>query len=260
LRVYDRAMLTDPLFYLVAIPAVIILGLAKGGFAGVGILAMPLMVQHVPPLQAATILMPILVVQDAVGVWAFHRSFDRRTLLIMLPGAAIGVAAGYFLAAKVDVAAIELAIGVISVAFALQKLWAARAINLAVKEGPKDWVGFLCGMASGFTSQVSHAGGPPFQVFALSKRWDRDVFIGTSTLFFTAVNYFKVPAYVALGQFTRENLLISAALLPLAILATWAGVVLVRRVPADRFYMMIYILLVLLGGKLIFDGVHGLWF
>jgi uncharacterized membrane protein YfcA len=127
-----------------------------------------------------------------------------------------------------------------------------------VKDGPAAWVGFICGVGAGFTSQVAHAGGPPFQVYALSKRFERDVFIGTSTVFFAVVNYMKVPAYIALGQFNRTNLLVSAALIPLAIFATWAGVVLVRKVSSDRFYTLIYILLVLLGVKLIWDGGHGL--
>jgi uncharacterized membrane protein YfcA len=251
-------MITDPFFYLVAFPAVMIVGLSKGGFAGLGVLGIPILSMAISPVQAASIMLPILIVQDAVGVWAFRKAYDIKTLKLMLPAAVIGITAGYLLAALVRPAAIELAVGLIALGFGVQRLWAARAIEAAVKEGPHAWVGFLCGAVSGFTSQIAHAGGPPFQVYALSKRFERDVFIGTSSIFFAAVNWLKVPAYMALGQFTRQNLLTSLALFPLALLSTWLGVLLVRKVSKERFYTFCYTLLMLLGLKLIWDGGHGL--
>jgi uncharacterized membrane protein YfcA len=83
----------------------------------------------------------------------------------------------------------------------------------------------------------------------------RDVLIGTTAIFFAAVNWIKVPAYFALGQFTRVHLLASLALMPLAILSTFAGVWLVRRVDAARFYSLIYGLMLLIGLKLAYDGL-----
>jgi uncharacterized membrane protein YfcA len=161
----------------------------------------------------------------------------------------------------VSVAAVELSIGVISIAFSLQRLWAERAVKAAeaIEAGPaKPWLGVLCGAAAGFTSQVAHAGGPPFQIYALPRRLPRDVFIGTSAIFFATVNWMKVPAYIALGQFTPQVLTTAAVLLPLALASTWAGVWLVRRVPAEGFYKVIYLLLIAVGGKLAWDGIHGL--
>src|SRR3954452_14326106 len=88
---------------------------------------------------------------------------------------------------------------------------------------------------------------PPFQVYVLPQRLARDVFVGTGAVLFAAINWIKVLPYVALGQFTRNNLLTSMALLPLAVLATWFGVLLVRRVSGERFYTAIYLLLILVG-------------
>jgi len=250
-------MLVDPLFYTVAIPAVILLGLAKGGFSGLGLAGVPLMALAVSPVQAASILLPILIVQDAVSVWAFRRTWDRRALAVTLPGAVAGIALGYALAAYVSTAAVELAVGLISMIFALQRLWTARRPLAPVSHAPA-WFGLACGAAAGFTSQIAHAGGPPFHIFLLPRRLDRDVFVGTSALFFAVVNWIKVPAYAALGQFTSENLLAGAVLAPLAVASTWAGVLLVRRVSGARFYTLIYVLLVLVGAKLVFDGASGL--
>lgn len=253
-------MLTDPFFYAVAIPAVILLGMAKGGFAGIGLVAVPLMALAISPVLAASITLPILIVQDVVSVWAFRKTWDRRVLAVMLPSAAVGIGLGYGLAAFVEVGAVELAVGAISVVFALMRLWAERAAAPTRITRPErlPWRGVLAGIAAGFTSQIAHAGGPPFQIYVLPKNLPRDVFIGTSAIFFAVVNWMKVPAYWALGQFTREVMLTAAVLLPLAIASTSAGVWLVRRVPAARFYRIIYVLLIVVGGKLAWDGAASL--
>jgi uncharacterized protein len=249
-------MITDPLFYAAAIPAVIILGLAKGGFAGLGILAVPLMALAASPVQAASITLPILIVQDVVSVWAFRHSFERSILLLMVPSAAVGIAAGYALAAFVSSAAVELAIGIVSIAFALFRLKADRGLAKAPEQSLA--AGAFWGAVAGFTSQIAHAGGPPFQIYVLPKRLARDTFIGTSALFFAIINWIKVPAYAALGQFTETNLLTAAVLMPLAIVSTAAGVWLIRRVPTERFYTLIYALLLAVGAKLVWDGTMGL--
>ena len=104
-------MIDDPLFYAAAVPAVIMMGLAKGGFAGIGAMALPLIALVISPVQAAAILLPILIVQDMVSVWAFRRDWDRGILLVMVPGAVVGIAAGYLLAAKVSSVAVLGALG-----------------------------------------------------------------------------------------------------------------------------------------------------
>jgi uncharacterized protein len=225
--------------------------------------AVPLIALAISPVTAASIILPILLVQDVVSVWAFRKTWDRGLLVLMLPAAAVGVFLGWSLAAFVREAAVELAVGAISVVFALQRLWAERAVKAAeqVEARPgRAWLGALCGAAAGFTSQVAHAGGPPFQIYVLPRRLPRDAFIGTSAIFFAVVNWMKVPAYVALGQFTPKVLATAAVLLPLAIASTWGGVWVVRRVPAEGFYKVIYALLIVVGGKLAFDGARGLLF
>lgn len=253
-------ILTDPFFYLVAVPAVILLGLAKGGFSGMGVIAVPLMALAVSPVLAASITLPILIVQDVVSVSAFRKTWDKGVLLLMLPSAAVGIGLGYALAAFVRPGAVELAVGVIAVVFSLHRLWLDRAGApiLDVRPERVPWRGVLAGITAGFTSQLAHAGGPPFQIYVMPKRLPRDVFIGTSAIFFAVVNWMKVPAYWALGQFTPQALSTALVLLPLAIASTWAGVWLVRRVPAARFYQIVYGLLVVVGAKLAWDGALAL--
>jgi uncharacterized membrane protein YfcA len=252
-------MITDPLFYVAATPAVILLGLSKGGFSGVGMLSLPLMALFISPVQAAAITLPILIVQDVVSVWAFRHSWHGRNIAILLAGAVAGIALGYLLAARVSDAAVTLAVGLISVAFAVRRLILERGQG-EVTPTPADVPrGLFWGVVTGFTSMIAHAGGPPFQIYVLPQRLQRDVFVGTGAIFFALINWIKVPPYIALGQFTSENLGTSVALFPLAIAATWAGVWLVRRVPAERFYTIIYGLLVCVGLKLVHDGARALF-
>ncbi len=243
------------LFYALAVPAVVLLGLSKGGFAGLGALSLPMLALASSPVRAAAILLPILIVQDIVGVWAFRRDWDAAILGWMLPGAGIGIVLGYLFAAQVSTAAVLALVGAISVLFGLYRLWSERRGTVAVAAQAPGWVGSLLGIASGFTSQIAHAGQPPFQVYVLPRRLPRDVLVGTTAIFFAAVNWAKVPAYWALGQFDRDTLGVAALLLPVAIASTFAGVWLVRRVSPERFYTTIYALMVLVGGKLIWDAL-----
>lgn len=174
-------------FYVAAVAAVSILGLAKGGFAGIGAIATPpLLLLVVDPARAASIILPILLVQDAVSVWIFRRDYDAPTLLRLLPYAAGGVMLGYLLASKVSPLAVELALGAISILFGLHQLLWRPAAQAVVKAGPV-WLGPVCGLASGFTSQLAHAGGPPIQIYFVARRFERDRFIGTMTWLFAAV-------------------------------------------------------------------------
>ena len=246
-------MITDPLFYAAAVPAVVLLGLAKGGFSGIGVLAVPLMALVVSPVQAASITLPILIVQDAVSVWVFRRAWDGRHLAVLIPSSLVGIALGYVLAAHVSSAAVELAVGLISLVFGVRQLWIIQR-GVVRPHQSSDVIGSVWGVIAGFTSQIAHAGGVPFQIYMLPKRLERDVFLGTSAIFFAATNWMKVPTYAALGQFTRANMATSLALFPLAIGSTIVGAKLIRRVEPERFYTLVYVLLILTGLKLTWDG------
>ncbi|BCJ89870.1 UPF0721 transmembrane protein [Terrihabitans soli] len=248
-------MISDPHFYLAAIPAVILMGLAKGGFAGIGMLGVPMLALVVSPVQGAAITLPILMVQDAISIAAYWKKWDTRNILILMPGAIIGIIIGYLLAAKVSDGPFYLALGFISVVFGLRSLFAA---NLTPKKAGIP-AGLFWGVAAGFTSMIANAGAPPFQLYVLPQRLARDIFVGTSIAFFAIVNWIKLPGFWALGQFTEQNMLTTAVLIPLAVVSTWAGVWLVRRTSNDRFYKIIYGLMVLVGLKLMHSGIELIW-
>jgi uncharacterized membrane protein YfcA len=235
---------------------VVLVGLAKGGFTGLGALGTPLMALGMrDPVRAAAILLPILIAQDVVGVTAFRRTWSGRILAIMLPGAVVGIGLGYLLAATISDAAVMAVLGVISILFGAYRLWADHGGRISAATDSPAWVGTLFGIATGFTSQIAHAGGPPFQMWVMPRKLDRDTFVGTSAIFFAVVNWMKVPAYAALGQFTLANAAATVILLPVAVLSSLAGVKLVRKVPMQRFYAIVYWLMIIAGAKLLLDGL-----
>ncbi len=242
----------DILFYTVATLAVAIVGLAKGGFAGLGAASMPLLVLVMDPIRAAAMLLPILLVQDVVSVWAFRKSYDGRTLAWMVPGALFGVFLGWLLASSVDSDVVRALVGGIAVVFGLYRL---TGFQIPESRPLPQGLAAFWGMVSGFTSQVAHAGGPPFQVWALTRKFPHTVFIGTSSIFFAVVNWIKVPAYLALGQFTGANMRLTMMFMPVAIASTFAGVWLVKRIRPERFYGVINVLLVAVGLALLWDSL-----
>ena len=251
-------MITDPAFYVAAVPAVILLGLAKGGFAGLVIISMSLLSLVINPVRAAAIVLPILIVQDLVSLWAYRRSFDKEALLILLPGAFIGVLFGAATAAYVSEATVRVVIGVVAVLFAGNHFlgFVGKLSHSPLATGRA--AGRFWGAVSGFTSLVSHAGGPPYQVWMLSRRLDREIMVGTTTWYFAILNIIKTPVFIGAGQLDRSALLTAAALMPLAVAATLAGIWLVRRTPVERFYDIIHALLLIVGLKLAYDGLSAL--
>ncbi|MDZ3830767.1 MAG: sulfite exporter TauE/SafE family protein [Sphingopyxis sp.] len=250
-------LLSDPATLAILIVAVILLGMAKGGLAGVGSLATPLAALVLPPATAAALLLPVLIVQDVISVWSFRATWDRWIIAWMLPGAALGILAGYFYADGVDEARLMAALGAITLAFGLYRLWIERGGRIPAASQSPGWVGSIFGALTGFTSQIAHAGGPPFQMWVAPRKLPHLTFVGTSSVLFAAVNWMKVPAYVALGAFPHDVVVAAALLMPLAIGSTLLTVRWLKRIDGARFYILIYLLMVLLGAKLMWDGLAG---
>lgn len=247
--------LSDPAVLIAAIAAVTLVGLAKGGLTGLGALGTPILALAMPPVQAAAILLPILIVQDAVSVFAFRRDWDRWVVGWMLPGALAGIALGWWFAAALDEHVVLALLGAITLGFGLYRLWIERGGRIVAPSRSPGWVGSLFGVALGLASQIAHAGGPPFQMWVAPRRLPHTLFVGTGAVLFAIVNWAKVPAYLALGAFDRSALLTSALLLPVAIASTLAGVRIVRRLDGRAFYRIVYLLMIALGLKLLWDAL-----
>ena len=251
-------LLTNPWFYAAAIPATILIGLSKGGLGGaMGQVGVPLMALVMPPVQAAAIMLPILIVMDVASLWSWRGYRDNKTLKLMLPGAFVGIGIGWLTASIVTDDMVKLIVGAIAIIF-FARWMLASAARRASAQPHNAASATLWSTLAGFTSFVAHAGGPPYQVYALPLRQDPKIYNGTSVIFFAIVNAVKVLPYFALGQFDTANLRASAVLLPLAPLATFAGAWIVKRMRPEVFYPFMYVMILLMGLKLTYDGMVSL--
>lgn len=248
-------MIDDPLFYAAAIPAVLIMGISKGGFgSGVGLLATPLLALTMPMSRAAAIMLPILIVMDLVGIAAYRKSFSRENLPLILAGGIAGIVLGAFTFRYFDDRVVRIAIGAFAIGFVVHRWLGARDAPPEPRSVAK---GLFWSTVSGLSSTIIHAGGPPLNVYLLPQKLDKAVFVGTTVVFFTVINLVKLVPYAWLGLFDASNLATSAVLAPLAPVGIFAGLWLMRRIPQEPFYRICYVMLVLVGLKLLYDGLLG---
>jgi uncharacterized membrane protein YfcA len=246
-------VISDPFFYLLAIPAVTALGLSKGGFMGAGQVATPLLALVMPPLEAAAILLPIMAAQDAVAVWVYRKDWSRWNMCVLLPGAILGIGVAWILAAHISDAMVRIALGAIIIVFVLYT-WFGRRIATEPRR-PTVASGLFWGSLSGFTSTLCQAGGPPYQMHVLPQRLPKMTFVGTTAIFFGIVNVLKFIPFFALGQFSSAGVATSAALLPLAIATNAFGIWLVRRTAQETFYKITLVMMFLISLELVRAGV-----
>jgi uncharacterized protein len=246
-------LIADPLFYLVAVPAVVFLGLSKGGFSGIGMVSTPMLALILPPLEAAAILLPIILIQDAMSVWVYRRVWDPWNLKVMIPGCVVGVGAAWLFAAYMPTGAIRLVVGLIALGFVAYALF--RHYLPGEPPRPRAAHGVFWGGLSGFTTTLIQIGAPPYYAFVLPQRLPKMVYVGTTVMFFAIANMLKVVPYFALGQFSADTLTTSAALLPLAVATNFLGIWLVRRTPTELFYRIAYVLVFLISAELMRSGL-----
>ncbi|MDP3325776.1 MAG: sulfite exporter TauE/SafE family protein [Hydrogenophaga sp.] len=245
-------LITDPYFYAVSIPAVLLLGVSKSGFgAGFGSLAVPLMALAVTVPQAAAILMPVLLVMDLLGMAAFRKNVDRPLLRFLLPFGLIGIVIGALLFKALDAKVVAGIVGGFTLLFLAQRLLFPPKAD---SPPPPKWVGAILTATSGFTSFIAHAGGPPINAYVIPLRLSPVLFTGTMAFFFFFINLSKWIPYAWLGLLDLRNMLTSLALLPFAPIGVWVGVRIAHRIKPLLFYRLVYTGMFLTGIKLVWDA------
>ncbi len=249
-------MITDPWFYAVAIPAVLLFGISKGGFGGgMGVASVPLMALVISPVQAAAILLPILCVMDLVALWKFRGKWILPELKILIPASLLGIVVGTLLFEYMSVADVRLIVGTVAIAFTSHYWISRRSTQRFEPQNYPESYGLLAGSVAGFTSFVAHAGGPPISMYLLRRGLDRTGFAATCIVFFAIANFVKLIPYSWLGQLDADNLATSAALVILAPVGVLIGAALHKRVSDRFFFALVYVLLFAVGLKLVYDGV-----
>ncbi len=246
-------LITDPVFYAVTIPAVLLLGVSKSGFgAGFGSLAVPMMALVVSVPEAAAILMPVLLLMDVLGMAAFRKDFDTALLKFLVPFGMLGIGIGALLFKLLNAHTVAALVGGFTLLFLAQRLLFPPKPDSAP---PPRWLGALLSTTSGFTSFIAHAGGPPISAYVIPLRLSPVKFTATMAFFFFVVNLSKWIPYGLLGLLDWRNMATSLVLLPIAPIGVWIGVRLARRISQVWFYRFLYAGMFLTGVKLLWDGL-----
>jgi uncharacterized membrane protein YfcA len=231
------------LYILLAGLSALLIGMSKGGLPMVGMMSVPLLSMVMSPVKAAVLLLPLFVLTDVVAVWLYRKHQSVDNLKILVPAGLLGVLLGWLTAAFISELALKLIIGLVGVGFCLQTWFKRVALELPVPASrPK---GLFWGALAGFTSFISHSGGPPFQVFMLPQKLSKTEFAGTATIFFSIVNLAKIAPY--------------QQLMPLALMGTFLGAYLTRRLNDVWFYKLVQVSLFLVSLKLMTDALMGYW-
>jgi uncharacterized membrane protein YfcA len=229
------------------------LGLSKGGFSGIGMVSTPMLALILPPLEAAAILLPIILIQDAMSVWVYRRVWDPWNLKVMIPGCVLGIGAAWVFAAYMSTGAIRLLVGLIALGFVGYAVF--RHYLPGEPPKPRASHGVFWGGMAGFTTTLIQIGAPPYYAFVLPQRLEKMIYVGTTVMFFAAANTMKIVPYFALGQFSTAGLATSFALFPLAIACNFLGIYLVRVTPEAMFYQITNVIVFVLGCELTRQGV-----
>lgn len=240
------------LFFAVAGAAAFFVGASKGGLPMVGVLGVPLLALVMPPVAAAALLLPVYIVSDMVGLWAYRKEYSPRNLAILIPAMVFGVGLGWATARITEEWMVTLLVGVIGLYYCITVVFR----NTRAPPRPADIPrGVFWGMIAGFTSFVSHTGGPPYQAYVLPQKLPKMMFAGTSTIVFAVINLVKLVPYWALGQFNPGNLEVAAMLSPIAVAGALIGYKLTTVIPEKLFYRVVEAALFLISLKLIYEAL-----
>jgi uncharacterized membrane protein YfcA len=242
------------IFWCLAVLASVFVGMGKGGLPAIAALAVPSMSLFISPIAAAGLLLPVYIVSDIFALSAYRRDFDKSVLKISIIGMTIGVVLGGLTAHIIIDWIVTALIGLISFLFALQQIFNQSRDKISHKINNKR--GYFWCTVSGFTSFISHTGGPPWQIFVLPIGLKKSIFVGTSVIAFSYCNLIKLIPYIWLGQLNITSFKMSLLLMLPASLAVFAGVKIVKIIPEPLFFKIIVWALLLISIKLMADGIR----
>lgn len=213
----------------------VLVGLAKTGIAGLGVLSVAIFATVLPARASVGILLVILIFADFVAVGVYRRDASWPHLLRLFPWAGAGVVIGAVAFGSMDDDLVRMLIGGILVGLVVLQALRRRGEELPQEENPSRALVALTGLAAGFTTMVANAAGPLMILYLLAMRLPKFTFVGTAAWFFLVLNLFKVPFSVGLGLIDPASLVFSLKLVPFALLGAIAGRRMIARMNQRMF-------------------------
>lgn len=246
----------DLVFFAFTVPPVLFAGISKGGFgSGAAFAATPFLALILPPQVAVGLMLPLLMLMDVTSLRAYWRQWDWCNARAMMIAAVPGVGLGLALFEYADPELLRVMIGVIALGFVAFQIARGRGWLRIRPAGFRVLPAALSGLTAGFTSYVSHAGGPPAAMHLLGQNLDKRTYQATTVLLFWWINLLKLPPFIATGVITADTFRVSLMLAPAAFVGTLIGVWAHSRIPERPFFAVIYVFLTLTGLKLVLGGL-----
>lgn len=243
-------------FFAAAIPAVLIAAASKGGFGGAaGFAATPLMAMVMPPAQAVGLMLPLLMLMDVISLRPYWRRWDWQHSLLLMIGGTVGTCIAWAIFGSISPDGVRLMVGLTAIGFVLFQIARSLGWLRPPDHDPGAAKGIAWGTVTGFTSFISHAGGPPASMYLLGLGFDRTTYQACTVLVFWWVNLIKVPAYLQLGMINATQVTPILILAPIAVAGVYLGVWAHHRVSDTFFFRLTYALLAVTGAKLVYDAL-----
>ncbi len=242
----------DPLGYFVVGLCAFIIGAAKTGIPGIGILPPLLMVHAFPAQESTGALLGILILGDLFAA-GYHRHHAEWSHVIrLLPAAFAGIVAGYFALGAVNDRQLKPIIGVIVLVMLGLNYWRSRAQGDNLHIPTQWWFSVGLGFMAGLTSMMANAAGPIMIIYLVAMRLPKIEFVGTSAWFFFIVNWLKVPFSANLGLMTGPSIKLNLMMLPAIALGAAVGVFVLKRIPQRAFRAVVQLLAAAAAIKMLF--------
>ena len=250
-------MFSEPLFYLVGYPAIFLIALSKGAFGGgLALVGVPMLALVMSPIEAAIVVAPLVSFMDLFAVGAFGpKTWSKPDLTWLIPGLLVGILVGYAFFTLVDPRLVALGIGAVTLAFTADYFLRGRRAPPSGRPVSPP-LALAAGAASGFTSFVAHAGGPPAQMYLLSRGLNKTVYAGTNLALFIFGNLLKLIPFGLLMWAEPHTLMAAALLAPVVPVGVWAGKWMHDRLEQRRLFFWCYLLLSAAAAKLLYDAAR----
>jgi len=219
--------------WLVVAAAALLVGISKTSIGGLGMVAVALVALVIPTKDSTGVVLLMLLTGDLVAIWLYRRTVDWGLIgRLMLP-VAVGIAIGAVFLTLVDDLVLRRTIGILLLVLVVIGFWRDRLPT----DGPVMAAGY--GGLAGFTTMVANAGGAPMSLYLLAAKYDKWRFLGTGAWFFFTVNAIKLPISVGLGIIRVDTVALWASVVPVVLVGTWLGRVVIKRVDQRLFETLV---------------------
>jgi len=235
----------------VMVLSALLIGIAKTGVPGVGIIAIPLLASVLPARQSTGFVLPMLIMADVIAVVYYRRQAVWPHLVRLIPWAATGIIIGWWMMGRISDQQLQPFIGIIILTLMGLTVWRRSRAKDGDNVPSQWWFAAGLGLLAGITTMLANAAGPIMVIYLVAMRLPKVEFISTGAWYFFLLNCFKVPFSAGLGLITVESLKINLVLLPAIVLGALAGIFVLHRIPQRWFIATVETLAALAAVKLL---------